>query len=113
MHTLRVPLRSVSSACLACATATDGVHLTVSVENHNSRRMYILCSSCLLLDTRPAWELGLLDGVSSSLGINTILHIRSEMTNQALDGPCSCIAQSTDGMPLDLLGHLPDHVDLF
>lgn len=60
-------------------------------------------ASCLLLDTGPARELCLLDGISSSLGINTILHILSEVTNQALDWPGSGIAQSTNSVPFDLV----------
>src|SRR5690606_27347709 len=46
---------------------------------------------CVLLDPR-------LDG-------------RTEIADQALDRPCSRIAKRADGVTLDLLGHLEQHVD--
>ena len=42
----------------------------------------------------------------------SVLQLRPEVSDQTLDWPGSSISQSTDGVTLDLLGQLPDHVDL-
>merc|ERR1719324_1074353 len=42
----------------------------------------------------------------------SVLQLWPEVPDQSLDWPGSSISQSTDGVALDLLGQLPDHVDL-
>ena len=39
------------------------------------------------------------------------LDLFAEIADQALDGPCGGVAQGADGVALDLLGHVQQHVD--
>src|SRR4051794_34080888 len=38
--------------------------------------------------------------------------LRTEMPNEALHRPGGAVAERADGVPLDLLGHIEQHVDL-
>jgi hypothetical protein len=44
--------------------------------------------------------------------LDPLLHLRTEMPHETLDGPCGGVAEGADGAALDLLGDLEQHVDL-
>src|ERR1700736_2422088 len=44
--------------------------------------------------------------------LDAALHLRAEMADQPLHGPCRGIAQRADGVAFDLEGDLEQHVDL-
>src|SRR5258708_26467065 len=44
--------------------------------------------------------------------LDAALHLRAEMADEALHGPCRGVAQRADGVAFDLEGDLEQHVDL-
>src|ERR1700733_7636337 len=46
-----------------------------------------------------------------AIGRDPLLHLRAEMPDQALHGPCRCVPQRANRMPFDLVGDIEQHVD--